>query len=85
MSEAANAVAPLFEVADVEELVENGSHVIVVGQGMTGALGVCPETIARLKAAGVSCRAAKTDRAVELYNELVSEGAFVGGLFHTTC
>jgi hypothetical protein len=75
---------PGIQPADVEELIENGATVVVLGCGMTTSLQVQAETIEFLKSKGISVHIKETTGAVGLYNRL-AEGEAVGGLFHTTC
>jgi hypothetical protein len=75
---------PGIQPADVQELLEKGSKVIVLSQGMKLMLQTCPETLQLLKQKGIPVHRAETRRAVELYNEL-AESEAVGGLFHSTC
>ncbi len=75
---------PGIQPADVAELLAHGAEVIVLGRGMEGALGVCPETVEDLQSAGVRVEVAHTRRAVEMYNALRT-GTPVAGLFHSTC
>lgn len=75
---------PGVQPSDVEEIVENGAEIVVIGRGMTGALRVMDETLERLEAAGVEVEVARTKEAVARYNEL-RESRPVGGVFHSTC
>lgn len=75
---------PGIQPADVQELLDRGSEVVVLSRGMQLALQVCPETIEALRENGVTCHVEETNAAVKLYNELARSQA-VGGLFHSTC
>ncbi|MBW3660578.1 MAG: Mth938-like domain-containing protein [Gemmatimonadetes bacterium] len=75
---------PGVQPADVEEVVEHGAEVVVLGRGILGALRVKDETLEALERAGVEVHVAKTEEAVRRYNEL-REARPTGGLFHTTC
>ena len=75
---------PGVQPADVEELVENGAVVVVVGCGMFSRLKVSPAAIRLLEEKGVEVHAKATKEAVDLYNSFVEDRA-VGGLFHSTC
>lgn len=77
--------APGVQPADVEELLEHGSKVVVLGLGMERRLQTCPETIEYLEQRSVEYHAQDTKAAAELYNKLAEEGRPVGGLFHSTC
>jgi hypothetical protein len=75
---------PGIQPADVEELLEHGSKVIVLTRGMELALQTCPETLEVLRDRGIPVHVEETRAAVELYNRL-AESEAVGGLFHSTC
>ncbi len=75
---------PGIQPADVEELLDNGTDVIVLSRGMQLALKTSPETLELLKKRGVTVYVKETKEAVDLYNDLAEEHA-VGGLFHSTC
>jgi hypothetical protein len=76
---------PGIQPADVEELLDHGSTVIVLSRGMDLALRTAPETCEFLQARGVPYHIEETKAAVELYNRLAAAGEQVGGLFHSTC
>ena len=75
---------PGIQPADVGELLERGSRVVVLTRGMQGALHVCPETLRLLEDRGVVVHVEETRAAAELYNRL-ADSEPVGGLFHSTC
>ncbi len=75
---------PGIQPADVQELFEKGSKVVVLSRGMQLRLQTCPETLQLLKDNGIAVHVEETKRAVELYNKL-AESELVGGLFHSTC
>jgi hypothetical protein len=75
---------PGIQPADVQELINNGSRVVVLSRGMALALQTCPETLQLLREMGISYHVEETKAAVELYNRLAQTEA-VGGLFHSTC
>jgi hypothetical protein len=75
---------PGIQPADVQELLEKGSKVVVLSRGMQLRLQTCPETLELLKDKGVGVHVEETKRAAELYNRL-AESEPVGGLFHSTC
>lgn len=77
--------APGVQVGDARELIDHGARRIVLGVGMTGALGVSDETRRHLEEAGVTWEAGPTDRVVSVYNRLAEAGEAVGALLHTTC
>ncbi len=75
---------PGIQPADVEELLEHGSTVVVLTRGMEFALQTCPETLQVLRDRGIPIHVEETRAAVDLYNRLAETEA-VGGLFHSTC
>jgi hypothetical protein len=75
---------PGIQPADVKELLDHGSKVIVLTRGMQLALQTCPEILQILRERDVPCHIEETRAAVDLYNKLALTGA-VGGLFHSTC
>ncbi|UCG52335.1 MAG: Mth938-like domain-containing protein [Candidatus Latescibacterota bacterium] len=75
---------PGVQSADVQELIDHGARVIVIGKGMYEQLRVSEQALELLKQNGIATHILQTKKAVEKYNELrVTEP--VGGLFHTTC
>lgn len=75
---------PGIQIADLEELLERGSRVVVLSRGMQLALKISPEALGYLLEKGIPVHVEETKAAVELYNEL-RETELVGGLFHSTC
>jgi hypothetical protein len=75
---------PGIQPADVQELLDHGSQVVILTRGMQLALQTCPETLQMLRDKGVRYYVEETQAAVELYNRLAETEA-VGGLFHSTC
>ena len=75
---------PGIQPADVQELLDHGSKVVVLSRGKLLALRTCPETLQMLRQEGVAYHVKETGAAVKLYNQLAQTEA-VGGLFHSTC
>ena len=75
---------PGIQPADVVELLDHGSQVVVLTRGMQLVLQTCPETLTLLRQRGITVHVEETKAAVELYNKL-AETEPVGGLFHSTC
>jgi hypothetical protein len=73
-----------IQPADVDELLEHGATEVVLGTGVYGRLRVSPKSVELLESRGIALHRLRTNKAVELYNEL-RERKPVGGLFHTTC
>jgi len=76
---------PGIQPADVEELLEHGSHVIILSRGQELQLQTSPATLDLLRERGIEVHVEETKAAVERYNDLAEQGALVGGLFHSTC
>ena len=74
-----------IQVADVREVVENGTRVVILTRGQQGRLQIQEETLDYLEDQDVSYQIEKTGRGVELFNNLSRRGERVGGLFHSTC
>ena len=75
---------PGIQPADVAELLDNGSEVVVLSRGMDLVLHTCQETLDLLKQKGIEVFVEETRAAAERYNAL-AETTPVGGLFHSTC
>lgn len=75
---------PGIQPADVQELLEHGSQIVVLTRGMQLILRTCPETLELLREREVQFYVEETKAAVELYNRLAKTER-VGGLFHSTC
>src|SRR5215216_90989 len=71
--------------ADVQELLDKGSKIVILSRGMELLLKTAPETLALLKSQNIPVHIEETKAAVELYNKLAAAGEAVGGLFHSTC
>ncbi|MDX1658633.1 MAG: Mth938-like domain-containing protein [Nitriliruptorales bacterium] len=77
--------SPGVQTDDVEELVDNGAEIVVLGRGQQQRLEVPDATVAWLEERGVEVEVLESSAAVERYNELASDGRAVGALIHTTC
>ena len=73
-----------IQIADVQELFEHGSKVVVLSRGMAECLHVPSETLEFLEQRQIPVHVLPTQHAVALYNKL-ARTQLVGGLFHTTC
>ena len=76
---------PGIQPADLEDLLMQGVEVMILSRGMQRRLHTCPETEQLLRARGIAYHIEETQRAVELFNELMKRGQKVGGVFHSTC
>lgn len=70
---------------DIEELVERGATIVVIGNGRLGRLRVSQAVIDEFSGQGVEVIVAPTSKAIARYNKLAGKGVSVGGLFHSTC
>jgi len=75
---------PGIQPADIQELLDHGSKVVILSRGMQLALQTCPKTLQLLREQGITYHVEETTAAVEHYNQLVQTQP-VGGLFHSTC
>jgi hypothetical protein len=75
---------PGIQVADVRELLDHGSQVVVLSRGMAECLQVPHETLEFLRQHQIAVHVLPTKDAAALYNKLAQTEP-VGGLFHTTC
>ncbi len=76
---------PGVQPADVEELLNNGADVVVIGRGQQGRLQVMDATLSRIEDQGAMAETLDTQEAVERYNQLAEQGVAVGALIHSTC
>ena len=76
---------PGIQLRDIQELLDNGSRIVVLSRGMLLRLRTCEKTINFLRERQIPVYIEETKTAVEIYNRLASEGEAVGGLFHSTC
>ncbi len=74
-----------IQIADVEELLENGAQVVVLSRGQQEALHVPQETCDYIEEQGGMVYVLPTREAVEQYNALADIGEAVGALIHSTC
>ena len=76
---------PGIQPADVEELIEHGSQVVVLSRGQDLQLKTGRETLNALAERGIEVHVEETKVAVKHYNDLAAQDVPVGGLFHSTC
>lgn len=74
-----------IQVADLEEVVENGAEIVILSQGQNRRLQVQDAATRYLEEQGVDYHVEETRQAVEHFNALSREGKAVGGVFHSTC
>jgi len=71
--------------ADIQELIDKGSEVLVLSRGMLKMLHTSQQALELMESNQIEFYIEPTEAAVERYNQLSSEGKMVGGLFHSTC
>lgn len=76
---------PGIQSADVSELLDHGSRIIVLSKGMHERLGVSAEVLQYITDRGAHVYVDETRVAITHYNSLAESGEPVGGLFHSTC
>jgi hypothetical protein len=76
---------PGIQPADVAELVDHGTEVVVLSRGRQLRLETSPETLAALQGHDVEVSVEETGAAIDAYNRLAAAGRRVGALLHTTC
>jgi hypothetical protein len=76
---------PGIQPADVAELLAHEPEVVVLSRGRQRRLQTCAETLTLLEERNVECVREETSAAIDEYNRLVTEGARVAALLHTTC
>lgn len=75
---------PGIQPGDVQELLDNGSRIVILSRGKWRRLKIHPETLEYLDSLGVEAEIYPTEQAVQRYNELSMDEA-VGALIHSTC
>ncbi len=73
------------DVGDVEDILEAGPEVLVVGMGANGLMRVGKRLKAALADQGIQLVAQPSGEAAKTFNRLVEEGKDVAGAFHLTC
>ncbi len=77
----------LLQVQDIRDVLEARPRVLVVGTGASGLMRISPDVPGKLEDAGIKLEYMPTGKAVERFNELVSDlgTGSVAGAFHLTC
>jgi hypothetical protein len=76
---------PGIQLADIQELLDNGAEIIVLSTGQNQQLQVKDGVVELLKKRGIDVYVQETNQAVETYNKLAEAGEPVGALIHSTC
>lgn len=75
----------VFDVADVQDILDAGPDVLVCGLGSSGQAELSSALTKRLAQDGIALRRAHTADAVQVFNRLLEDGTDVAGAFHLTC
>ena len=70
---------------DLKPVLDKGPDVLVIGTGAYGAMKVPQEMVHYMAAHGREVHVERTDRAVEIYNELAGGNRRVVAALHLTC
>jgi hypothetical protein len=73
------------ELHDLDEVVKARPEVLVVGRGKLGAMKIPDATLDAIEDKGIQIVHARTEEAVEVYNQIASTGRNVVGAFHLAC
>jgi hypothetical protein len=76
---------PGIQPADLMELLEHESDIVVLSRGRQCRLEASPEALSLLDARDVAVIRNETSVAIDAYNRLAAEGRRVAALLHTTC
>ena len=84
-SETGTRHKPGIQRADIEELLEHGTQILILSRGMLRRLRTAEDTLEWLSDQPLQVERLETRLAHQRYNELAQAGQSVGGLFHSTC
>jgi hypothetical protein len=76
---------PGIQPADLAELLEHGSEIVVLSRGRQVRLETSPAAMALLEDRDIAFIRKETSAAIDEYNRLVDAGRRVAALLHTTC
>jgi hypothetical protein len=76
---------PGIQLADIQELLDHGAEIIVLSTGQDEQLQIKDGVVDHLEKRGLSVHVEETTQAVDMYNQLASDGQPVGALIHSTC
>jgi hypothetical protein len=79
--EEGHEIAPI----DIEEVVDKGYRIMVIGTGMSSEVKVLSKTKELIESKGIELIVKNTAEAIKIYNKFEEQGADVVGLFHLTC
>ena len=75
----------LLQAGDIQDILEDGPDILVLGTGSSGLLRVDPSLEDLLESRNIRLLAMPTAQAVERFNQLSARGERVAGAFHLTC
>lgn len=77
--------SPGVQTADVREVAENGSKVVIIGCGQNERLEVTEQAREWLDDQDARVEVLESSQAMDRYNALAGDGVAVGALIHSTC
>ncbi len=69
---------------DLEDVLKEDIEALVIGTGFFGLMKVEPDVLAAARAKGLVLHIEKTPKAVQVFNQLISQKK-TAGAFHLTC
>jgi hypothetical protein len=73
-----------LQIADLAGVIKANPQVLVIGKGFFGMMKVPEETVHHLESKGIEVHAARTGKAVEIFNSLQTVKKVIAAL-HLTC
>ncbi len=73
-----------LQIADLSEVMKANPEVVVIGKGFFGMMKVPEEVVSHLESKGIEVHAARTGKAVELFNSFQAGKKVIAAL-HLTC
>ncbi|GAI42683.1 unnamed protein product [marine sediment metagenome] len=74
-----------FLAEEIQNLLKGNPEIIIVGAGTSSCVGIGKEAGQLAENKNIKIERAATPKAIETYNQLVSEGMKVAAAFHVTC
>jgi len=73
-----------LDVSDLTDIIDAMPDTIVIGTGYSGMMNVPEETVRFIRARGIDLHVARTEKAVDIFNNLPDERKAIAAL-HLTC
>jgi hypothetical protein len=73
------------DVGDVQDIIDAGPEILVVGMGANGLMKVAGQLKKMLEEKNIELIAQPSGEAAKTFNKLAGEGKDVAGVFHLTC